>query len=114
MNTSSPSASKLADQRLREVADGFGDSPRQRVIAMLEERIRTTADKLNTERMRAMRWASIAKQQRQFFKHTEGLGEPPQTLLKKKHPAGEIFCRKTLSWGDFCRKMCVVDFSRLV
>ena len=66
---------------------------------MLETKVRNTADKLNHERMRAMRWASIAKQQRQFFKHTEGLGEPPQTLMKKKHPAGEIFCR-SFSWRE--------------
>jgi len=82
--------SARADARLKEVAEGYGDPAHQRVVQQLTEKLAATGEKLNFERMRAMRWALIARQQRQFFKHTEALGEPPNDL-KQNHPAGEIF-----------------------
>ncbi|CAD7938945.1 unnamed protein product [Amoebophrya sp. A120] len=80
-----------AEARLRECAEGYGESAESRAVQLLTEKLKSTGEKLNAERMRAMRWALIAKQQRQFFKHTETFGDSPIEITKQKHPAGEIF-----------------------
>eukprot|EP00397_Hematodinium_sp_SG-2012_P010815 GEMP01010940.1.p1 GENE.GEMP01010940.1~~GEMP01010940.1.p1 ORF type:complete len:404 (-),score=78.21 GEMP01010940.1:2040-3251(-) len=63
-------------------------------ITMLNYKVNELSAKMNTEHMRACKWAMIAKQQREFLVQTESAGEPVQRILRR-HPAGILFTAPT-------------------